>query len=53
MYPDFSQGLKVGVGAGLRYFTPVGPLRFDIAVPLDPEKDDPDFAIYVGLSQAF
>ncbi|WP_084650323.1 autotransporter assembly complex protein TamA [Stappia stellulata] len=53
MYPDFSQGLKVGVGAGLRYFTPVGPLRFDFAVPLDPEKDDPDFAIYVGLSQAF
>ncbi|SDU02210.1 autotransporter assembly complex family protein [Stappia sp. ES.058] len=53
MYPDFSQGLKVGVGAGLRYFTPVGPLRFDIAVPLDPEKDDPDFAVYVGLSQAF
>lgn len=53
VYPDFSEGLKVGVGAGIRYFTPVGPLRFDVAVPLNPEKDDPDFAIYVGLSQAF
>ncbi|WP_420410723.1 autotransporter assembly complex protein TamA [Roseibium sp.] len=51
--PDFSDGLKVGVGAGLRYFTPIGPLRVDAAVPLDPEKDDPDFALYVGLSQAF
>lgn len=53
IYPDFSQGLKVGVGAGIRYFTPVGPLRLDVAVPLNPEKDDPSFAVYVGLSQAF
>ncbi|WP_428672913.1 BamA/TamA family outer membrane protein, partial [Roseibium sp.] len=52
-FPDFSEGLKVGVGGGLRYFTPIGPLRIDAAVPLDPEKDDPDFALYVGLSQAF
>lgn len=51
--PDFSESLKVGVGAGLRYFTPIGPLRIDAAVPLDPEQDDPDFALYVGLSQAF
>ncbi len=51
--PDFSESLKVGVGAGLRYFTPIGPLRVDAAVPLDPGQDDPDFALYVGLSQAF
>ncbi len=53
MYPDFSEGVKVGVGAGVRYFTPIGPLRLDVAVPLSPEKDDPKFAVYVGLSQAF
>ncbi len=52
-YPDFSNALKVGVGAGVRYFTPVGPLRVDVGVPLTPEKDDPTFAVYVGLSQAF
>ncbi len=52
-FPDFSESLKVGVGAGLRYFTPIGPLRIDAAVPLDPGQDDPDFALYVGLSQAF
>ncbi|WP_299471108.1 autotransporter assembly complex family protein [uncultured Roseibium sp.] len=51
--PDFSEELKVGVGAGLRYFTPIGPLRIDAAIPLDPGNDDPDFALYVGLSQAF
>ncbi|WP_340276509.1 autotransporter assembly complex protein TamA [Roseibium algae] len=51
--PDLSKPLKIGVGAGIRYFTPIGPLRIDAAVPLDPEKDDPEFALYVGLSQAF
>ena len=25
--------LRVGVGAGVRYYTPIGPVRFDIAVP--------------------
>ncbi|WP_208999396.1 autotransporter assembly complex protein TamA [Roseibium sediminis] len=51
--PDFSEPFKIGVGAGIRYFTPIGPLRVDAAIPLDPGKDDPDFALYVGLSQAF
>lgn len=51
--PDFSRPLKIGIGAGIRYFTPIGPLRLDVAVPLSPEKGDPDFAIYLGLSQAF
>ncbi len=51
--PDFSNPFKIGVGAGIRYFTPIGPLRIDAALPLEPEEDDPDYAIYVGLSQAF
>lgn len=53
VYPDFSEELKVGLGVGLRYFTPVGPLRVDFAVPLSPDNNDPNFAVYVGLSQAF
>ncbi|WP_321504541.1 autotransporter assembly complex family protein [Breoghania sp.] len=51
--PDFSEPLKIGTGLGLRYYTPIGPLRFDVAVPLDPGPDDPSFALYLGLSQAF
>jgi translocation and assembly module TamA len=43
-----------GAGLGFRYFTPVGPLRFDVAVPLNrrPEIDDP-WQFYVSLGQAF
>ena len=46
-------GLKLGVGAGLRYLTPVGPIRFDIAVPLQRGPGDPSVGVYVGLGQAF
>ena len=46
-------GLKVGVGAGLRYLTPVGPIRLDVAVPLQRGKGDPSVGVYVGLGQAF
>ena len=45
--------LKIGVGGGFRYHTGLGPLRLDVAVPLDPEDGDPDVGIYVGLGQAF
>ncbi len=43
----------VGAGLGLRYFTDFGPIRLDVAVPIDPSPDDPDFSIYAGLGQAF
>ena len=29
-----------GIGAGIRWFSPLGPIRFDLAFPL--EKDAPD-----------
>jgi translocation and assembly module TamA len=50
--PSFSE-LKTGVGLGLRYITPVGPLRVDVAVPLQRGPGDPRVAVYVGLGQAF
>lgn len=52
MVPGFD-GIKVGVGGGLRYLTPVGPIRLDVAVPLQPGPGDPSWAVYVGLGQAF
>jgi len=51
--PDFSEGLRVGAGVGLRYYTALGPLRLDVAVPLNPEAGDPSFAIYLGIGHSF
>jgi translocation and assembly module TamA len=42
-----------GVGAGLRYNTPVGPLRVDFAIPLKKIQGEPEYGIYLGLGQAF
>lgn len=50
--PDFSD-MKVGAGVGLRYLTPFGPLRVDVAVPLNRDSGDPRFGIYAGIGQAF
>jgi len=48
-----SEELKIGVGIGARYYTSIGPLRLDVAVPLQPEEGDPSAALYVGIGQAF
>lgn len=42
-----------GAGVGLRYMTPVGPLRLDVAAPLKKIDGEPDFGFYVGIGQAF
>jgi translocation and assembly module TamA len=43
----------VGVGAGARYYTPIGPLRLDIALPTYRRSNDDRFEIYIGLGEAF
>ncbi|MCH2487309.1 MAG: BamA/TamA family outer membrane protein [Erythrobacter sp.] len=50
--PDFSD-LRYGVGIGGRYYTNFGPLRFDIAMPLDKREGESSFAVYVSIGQAF
>ncbi len=52
-FPDFDN-FAVGAGAGLRYFTGFGPLRFDVAVPLN-QKDEleQNYQIYISIGQAF
>jgi translocation and assembly module TamA len=52
LWPEIHD-LKVGVGGGVRYLTPLGPLRVDVAFPLEPAKGDPWAMLYVGLGQAF
>jgi translocation and assembly module TamA len=43
----------VGVGVGARYYTPIGPLRLDFALPTSRRSNDDRFEVYIGLGQAF
>lgn len=53
-YFDFGDQIQWGAGVGLRYFTPIGPLRFDVAVPLNPREDiDSSAQFYISIGQAF
>lgn len=45
--------LSVGAGFGVRYQTPVGPVRADIATPLSPSSGDSPIQLYIGIGQAF
>jgi translocation and assembly module TamA len=48
-----SSSLSVGVGVGIRYFTPIGPVRADIATPLNHNDGDSLVQVYIGIGQAF
>lgn len=52
-FPDFSQTPLFGAGIGLRYFTELGPIRLDIATPLNGRDRDPAIQFYVSIGQAF
>ena len=49
---DDAGGWHSGAGLGLRYDTPVGPIRLDVATPVGGNTGD-GVQVYVGLGQAF
>jgi translocation and assembly module TamA len=51
--PDLNEPIRWGAGVGLRYFTDFGPIRVDVAFPINPRRSDDDFQVYVGIGQAF
>lgn len=42
-----------GGGVGLRYHTPVGPIRLDVALPINAEPGHKALQLYISLGQAF
>ncbi len=45
---------EAGTGVGLRYNTPIGPIRLDVGTPINPrDKDASPVQLYLGLGQAF
>ncbi|MDB5510406.1 MAG: hypothetical protein JWL93_2875 [Hyphomicrobiales bacterium] len=51
--PDFKEFVAVGAGLGLRYLTPIGPIRLDVATPVNKRSGDRPVAVYVSIGQAF
>jgi translocation and assembly module TamA len=49
----FQGTVHVGAGLGVRYYTAIGPIRLDVAVPLNKRPGNDAFELYIGLGQAF
>jgi len=45
--------LREGIGVGVRYYTPIGPIRVDVAVPVNKPPGGDNFELYLGIGQAF
>ena len=45
--------LRYSVGGGLRYATPLGPIRFDVATPLDAPSGVSNLRFWFAIGQAF
>jgi translocation and assembly module TamA len=51
--PDGTGGSQSGAGIGVRYITPIGPLRIDIGTPLAGPPTSARALLYVGIGQSF
>jgi translocation and assembly module TamA len=49
----FTGTVRVGTGVGARYYSPIGPIRLDVAVPLERPPGGDNFELYIGLGEAF
>jgi len=49
----FTGTVHVGAGIGVRYYTAIGPIRFDVALPLNKQPGGDRFEVYIGLGQVF
>lgn len=53
-FPKIGTVLLRSWGLGMRYHTPVGPLRLDVAFPMDRRRDvDQSFQVYLSIGQGF
>ncbi len=51
--PKFDENLQWGAGVGFRYYSKIGPLRADLAFPLNRRENDDPVAFYISIGQAF
>lgn len=46
-------GMRYGVGIGGRYYTNFGPMRIDVATPLNRRPGESRITLYISIGQAF
>lgn len=53
--PDLrlKDAVQMSAGIGLRYYTGIGPLRLDLAFPINPRPGDQPVVLYVSIGQSF
>ena len=51
--PQSGDAWHAGAGIGLRYDTPIGPIRLDLATPASGDNIGEDLQIYIGIGQSF
>lgn len=51
--PHPGSELFYGAGIGGRYYTPIGPLRLDLAFPINKRSGDSIVQVYISIGQAF
>ena len=49
----FANRWQIGAGVGARYYSSFGPIRLDVALPVNPQPNSGAFELYIGLGQAF
>ena len=52
-FPTFDEPLFAAAGLGLRYYTSVGPIRLDVAFPIERRAGTGPVVIYVSIGQSF
>jgi translocation and assembly module TamA len=52
-FPTSDANWHAGAGVGVRYNTPIGPIRLDIATPLGNDESFSGVEFYLGIGQTF
>lgn len=52
-FPPIGKDMAWAAGLGFRYYTAMGPVRLDVAVPLQHRSGNNPFQIYISIGQAF
>lgn len=53
LFDDATRAMRFGAGVGLRIYTAIGPIRVDLATPLNPRDDDDPLQFYISIGQSF